>query len=433
MRKKVLSLLLAGMMTTGMLTSVSGMEVQAATEEPQKLTVLCHASWRNDGTQAAFEFVQDKLNVEFEFEEVTEGDAGEQLICAKITNGEVPDILWWQGASVGNYKMGADLFEDLSDICEWGANYDADILASSSYTIDGRQIVAPFGDAYMFGMCYNKTVFEENNIEIPTTWEEFEAACETLKEAGIIPMYMAGKDAWTVQIIALDAYGKEYAENSNLLDELDTHQKTFADMAILKNSLEEMNVLVEKGYIQETYLSDTYVDAQTALLDGTCAMYPMASYIQPELAKIASEEDLEKLGMFAIPETDGKQIATIGVPSGFYVPSAGEKKDLAKAAIAELVSKEAAEAKYAVQSGIPFIKGVDGNVIGIQKDASDIMNNDEVVKVVDPSGLTKYLMGSLATYVQDMLVGNSSADDLLNTLDGDFAKQADDAGDENWK
>lgn len=433
MKKKVLSLLLAGLMTAGTLAGCGSEESTDSGDDVQKVTILCHASWRNDGNQAAFEYVEEKLNVQLEFEEVPEGDSGEQLIFAKITNGESPDILWWQGASTANVKMGADLFENLSDIRDWGADYDTEALATKIYTIDDRQIVAPFGDATVFGMCYNKQIFEENNIEIPTTWEEFESACETLKAAGVIPMYLSGKDAWTLQIIGLDAYGKEYAGDSSLVEEMDTHQKTFSDMDIMKGALNEMVTLVEKGYVQETFLSDTYVDAQTALLDGTCAMYPMASYIQPELAKIADEAELENLGMFAIPGTDGQQIATVSTPSGFYVPSDGENIELAKEVVAELSSKEAAEAMYGVQSGIPFIQGVDGNAIGILKDASDIMNNDEIVKPVGPADLTKYQKGPLETYIQDMLVGNRTADEVLQSLDDDFAKQANDAGDENWQ
>ena len=41
---------------------------------------------------------------------------------------------------------------------------------------------------------YNKKTFEDNGLEIPTTWEEFTAVCDKLKEAGITPVGMHGKD-----------------------------------------------------------------------------------------------------------------------------------------------------------------------------------------------------------------------------------------------
>ena len=39
-----------------------------------------------------------------------------------------------------------------------------------------------------------KKTFEDNGLEIPTTWEEFTAVCDKLKEAGITPVGMHGKD-----------------------------------------------------------------------------------------------------------------------------------------------------------------------------------------------------------------------------------------------
>lgn len=434
-KKRILALTLVVGMMAGLLAGCgnSSKEQSKSNDKTTEIDILCHASWRNDGNQAAFDYVEDKLNVKFKFEEVPDGDAGEQLIFAKISSGEVPDILWWQGASTVNAKMGADLFEDLSDIRDWKSDYDTEALASRYYTVDNKQIVAPLGDATVFGMCYNKEVFEKNNVKIPTTWAEFEDACKVFKKAGVTPMYLSGKDAWTLQIMGLDAYGKEYAADENLVEEMDTNKKQFSQMTIMKNTLDEMDKLVKKGYVQDSFLSDTYVDAQTALLDGTCAMYPMASYIQTELAKTADKDQLENLGIFAIPGDDGQQVATIGTPSGFCIPSAGDNVDLAKKVVAELSSKDAAEAMYAKQSGIPFIKGVDGNAVGIQKDAADIMADANVKKPVGPADLTKYQKGPLETYIQDMLVGNRSSDEVLKSLDDDFAKQANDAGDSNWK
>lgn len=402
------------------------------TAEPTKINVLCHASWRTDGSKAAFDYVEKKLNVKFEFEGVPDGDAGEQLIFAKISSGEVPDILWWQGASTINVKMGANKFEDLSGIKDWAADYDTKALATPVYTIDGRQIVGPFGDATLFGMCYNKKVFEDNGVAIPKTWDELVASCEVFKKAGVTPVYLSGKDAWTLQIIALDALGKEYAKNSSLIEGMDTNKIKWTDLSIMKQSLDNMKTLVDKGYVQDTYLSDTYADAQSALLDGTCAMYPMATWIQSELVKITDDKTkLENIGIFTIPGKEAGEAATMGTPMGFSVPSAGKNVDIAKKAIAELCSKEAIEAACAVQPGLPFIKGVNGNAIGLQKDASDIINGGKVA--VGPADLTKYQKGPLETYIQDMLVGNTDSTGVLKSLNDDFTKQAEDAGDANWK
>lgn len=53
-------------------------------------------------------------------------------------------------------------------------------------------LCALFGDVTVFGMVYNKQIFADNNLEIPTTWDELMEECETLKEKGIIPVYTSG-------------------------------------------------------------------------------------------------------------------------------------------------------------------------------------------------------------------------------------------------
>lgn len=36
---------------------------------------------------------------------------------------------------------------------------------------------------------YNKEIFADNGIEIPATYEDFAAACDTLLDAGVTPIY----------------------------------------------------------------------------------------------------------------------------------------------------------------------------------------------------------------------------------------------------
>ena len=45
-------------------------------------------------------------------------------------------------------------------------------------------------------MIYNKRIFEENNIEIPTTFSEFKSVCEELQSKGITPMINGYKEGY---------------------------------------------------------------------------------------------------------------------------------------------------------------------------------------------------------------------------------------------
>ncbi len=47
---------------------------------------------------------------------------------------------------------------------------------------------------------YNKKVFADNGVAVPTSYDEFLKVCETLKSKGILPVAMGGKDVWPCSI-----------------------------------------------------------------------------------------------------------------------------------------------------------------------------------------------------------------------------------------
>ena len=65
------------------------------------------------------------------------------------------------------------------------------------YQVDGKQYGIPF-DLGMVGFWYNKDQFAKAGIAAPpATWDEFLTDVQKLKDAGITPIALAGKDTWT--------------------------------------------------------------------------------------------------------------------------------------------------------------------------------------------------------------------------------------------
>ncbi|WP_455619875.1 ABC transporter substrate-binding protein [Eisenbergiella sp.] len=396
----------------------------------ETLNVLCHSSWRTDEANAVFDYVAEKCNVKFEFEEVPEGSSGNELIFAKMQSGEVPDILWWQGAKTSATEIGEDLFVELSG--DWVNDYNASILESPNQTYNGKLICAPFGDVTVFGMCYNKKVFADNQIEIPQTWDEMMAACETLKAAGVTPMYVSGTtdNEWTLQIIPIDARLKQESIVPGSMDSLNSHEKLWTDMEYMQLTFDRMKEMKDKGYIQDTFLSDSYADAQEALLTGTAAMYSQATWIYAELTKLAeSQEELENIGFFPIPATEAKDsIAYTETPTGFVVPKEGKKVDLAVQIVGELVTKEAMTEYYKMHQGIPAVNGVDVELTSIPADVSALIEAGKTSTLPN----TIYSTPSMASDVQAMLAGDKTPKDVLAGYDTDWDTYAKEAGNPDW-
>ena len=396
----------------------------------ETLNVLCHSSWRTDEANAVFDYVAEKCNVKFEFEEVPEGSSGNELIFAKMQSGEVPDILWWQGAKTSATEIGEDLFVELSG--DWVNDYNASILESPNQTYNGKLICAPFGDVTVFGMCYNKKVFADNQIEIPQTWDEMMAACETLKAAGVTPMYVSGTtdNEWTLQIIPIDARLKQESIVPGSMDSLNSHEKLWTDMEYMQLTFDRMKEMKDKGYIQDTFLSDSYADAQEALLTGTAAMYSQATWIYAELTKLAeSQEELENIGFFPIPATEAKDsIAYTETPTGFVVPKEGKKVDLAVQIVGELVTKEAMTEYYKMHQGIPAVNGVDVKLTSIPADVSALIEAGKTSTLPN----TIYSTPSMASDVQAMPAGDKTPKDVLAGYDTDWDTYAKEAGNPDW-
>src|ERR1700692_2544310 len=109
-----------------------------------------------------------------------------------------PDIVNWHNGERMAYYAKRGLFEDLTP--DWNKNNWNAMYASTkeSSTYNGKQYSAPTV-YYAWGMFYRKDLFQKVGITAePKTWPEFLDACKKLKAAGIAPVAVAGRDAWTL-------------------------------------------------------------------------------------------------------------------------------------------------------------------------------------------------------------------------------------------
>src|SRR5882757_304253 len=109
-----------------------------------------------------------------------------------------PDIVNWHNGERMAYYAKRGLFEDLTP--DWNKNGWNAMYASTkeSSTYNGKQYSAPTV-YYAWGMFYRKDLFQKVGITAePKTWPEFLDACKKLKAAGIAPVAVAGRDAWTL-------------------------------------------------------------------------------------------------------------------------------------------------------------------------------------------------------------------------------------------
>ena len=124
------------------------------------------------------------------------------------------------------------------------------------------------------GIIYNRAIFEEQGLEVPTTWDELIEVCEELEAAGITPFYGTLADDWTV-LPSFNGIGA-YAAQDGFFDELREEGASLSPdspVSFSKNFLPVLEKQLELySYAQDGYRGRTYDDGNAAFANGEAAM-----------------------------------------------------------------------------------------------------------------------------------------------------------------
>ena len=149
---------------------------------------------------------------------------------------------------------------------------------------------------------YNKKIFEENGVTVPTTWDEFTAVCDTLKNNGVQPIALFAKGKWgATRWIANMTFRRLGVQSIVDINDgvLSMSDPTVVDSAKV---LQDMNT---KGYFGEGVNSVDEDIAYEMMLGGKAAMCYTGSWFTERLE--GSDTIGEDMGLMAFPTfPDGK-------------------------------------------------------------------------------------------------------------------------------
>ncbi len=248
---------------------------------------------------------------------------------------DAPDIAaWYAGNRMAPY-VDAGLFEDVSDV--WADNGLEEAFASSaaSMTMDDKKWGVPY-TYYQWGIYYRKDIFADNGIEQPTNWDEFLAACATLKEAGIAPIAIGTKALWPTggwfDYLNLRVNGYEFHM------ELTGGDVPYTDDRV-KAVFEKWGELVEPGYFVDNHAALDWQDALPLLVQGEAAMYLIGNFAVAPLREAGLTDD--QLGFMQFPEiTPGIPLAEDAPTDTLHIPANASNKEDAKKFLAYLAQPE---------------------------------------------------------------------------------------------
>jgi raffinose/stachyose/melibiose transport system substrate-binding protein len=316
----------------------------ASAQEPVTLTYLVDTTGAT-GTRAqglADAFMAQNPNVTIEIETRPQGGEGDNLVKTRLQTGEMNDLFWYNSGSLLQALNPAETILDVS-----GEPFIENIVESFLPTVSQGEGIygVPSETAMGGGVLYNKTVYSDLGLSVPTTWAELAANNDAIKAAGIAPMGATfGADStWTSQLLVLADYCNVQAAIPDFAEQYTANQIKFATTPEALTGFQRLQESFDKEWWQEDFGAATYADGLQLLADGEIAHYPMLTFALSEIATL-SPEAAQNIGYFGQPGDDAaSNCSTIWMPAATYISSTTEHPDEAKAFLAFVASVEGTE------------------------------------------------------------------------------------------
>ncbi len=406
-------------------------------EEVKTFRVLMYTDWYKAGWQALEQHINEnskELGFKLEISKIQGGSQGDQVLQTKFATDDLPDIIQvYKPQWVESYANGLDKLVDLTGL-ECVSEYDEKAL-DGTFKYQGKLYAVPIDSVVLSGVFYNKKVFEKAGVKIPQTWDEFLEVCEKIKAQGVTPVYYSGKDAWSVQPPTISGLLNDAKEKGTdtfgLMDQINTNKLKYADCTNFVGSIEKTKDLIDLGYVNETYLSDTVDNAHQALANGECAMYINGTWCADNINKKFPDK-IDDIGAFAIPTTSGDNYINMFTPYSLALTTSCKDPELGKKVLNFIASKEAQQIYADAQPGVYLNKNVTSDIPKATEDLKKIMDSGK--SMTDWEEINKYAYGNLSEPLLNYYTGMlKDAKEVAQALDQETERNAKAQGDSNWK
>jgi raffinose/stachyose/melibiose transport system substrate-binding protein len=237
------------------------------------LTVMASQEWIKPAEQELAKKFEEQTGIHVDYQ-IIPSDQYFNVLKTKLNAGEAADIFGGQ-AGKSDLKVQYDVQTNAVDLTdqEWAQRIDPVVLDQSS--LDGKVYGAEIWDVIASNywvVLYNKEIFEQVGVAVPTTFAEFDAVAAKILAAGITPIYEPVSDGWH-HVLWFPENGPRYEElEPGLADKLNANEATFSGNETMTAAVTQLNELYQKGYFGENTLSETYAETNSQMASGKYAM-----------------------------------------------------------------------------------------------------------------------------------------------------------------
>ena len=384
--KKVMAAALAVTMVVGAATSVS-----AATE--LTFWTLSTRQEAVDPITEAFNEANEDINVTVSYYDTD----GIKDACKVAASSDSLPSMWFNwGGSLGQFYVDNGKTYDLTEYASangWSDEFSAGAL--NLCTLGGQ--LCGYPTSYnVLGVYYNKSIFEECGIEITTTFDEFEAACATLKEKGYTPMAAAGLNGWHV-MRWVELLVEHYA-GTELHDKMNSFEESWNNEAVVQ-ALTKYKEWVDAGYFPDGFITADPNDTIMSFGSGECAMDLQGQWYDGNI--LQNELDINNYGAFAFPSGETNRMSAFAEMTQFNKNLSEEELDACVKYVDYYYSQENIDA-YGQYYNLPLPK--DG-----AKAPADQVNVDGMIETSNTNGTFTITDQAFPTEVADVLFNAQDA------------------------
>ena len=416
-RKRILSVMMAMAMAAGTLGAGAGaLNVEAS--ENQEITLMASQNWIKDVDNELFDKFEEETGIKVKVTLSPDNEYTTLLGTTLSGGSDAVDMFMYTAGSQMVSGGITDVAVDLSDE-PWVENMEDWAVEANSH--DGSLYgFSTWGIDYE-GVLYNKTFFEENNLEVPTTWDEFIALCDQIKELGVTPLYEGINGTWHTQSWVYALTPALYAENPDFVETLnESKDNKFGDMTAFTDGLAQIQQLLstkdgdEPKYFTNDGQAEDWMGSYTSLQNReTVMMFTYSAYVSELEANGATDE----FGMFPCPLLDNQTAVDNGGGISKFINKNSKNIDACKQLLNFLAEDENLETYYAARTDLVSASFKDVESVHATSATEDILARTAEDPVTMFIKDVLYWDPDVYQYLQGMADGSLSPEEFAANVD----------------
>ena len=347
----------------------------------------------------------------------------------RFIDGSPPDVIDNSGAdNLDNTNLIANnQLADLTDLMgavsfdTEGATFADTLVAGSqdSGVFDGVQRVLNYALS-VYGIWYSSSYMSSKGYTYPKTWTEFMDLCEEIKGSGTAPFITTGVYPQYLQLFMFNSMLWKHG-GVDAINNIDNLQDGAWKTPEVKNVLEALYQMADKGYFAQGWEGLTHTESQGEWLQGKAVFLPCGSWLENEMKGLIP--DGFDMVVAPTPSLDEDKVPFEGIASdageGFIVPTDGKNVQGGKEWARMLFSKEGARFFSENTKSLTVVQGAaEGLELGTAfKSTQDaITASNGQTYVARYGGWYKDLMDTAKQSMADLMQKKISVDDYMDTV-----------------